>query len=71
MRESWSKIQRWFQQAKGHTTPLNREGTEHTSNLREDIYRWCPMEGEAIPILVQLARIADDIPESQDIEVAV
>ena len=28
------------------------------------------MEGEAIPILVQLTRIADDIPERQDISVA-
>ena len=71
MREVWSNIHKWFQQAKGHTTPLNREGLEQTSTLRGDLYRWWTMEGEAIPILVQLARIADDIPESQDIEVAV
>ena len=39
MREAWSKIHRWFQQAKGHTTTLNREGLEQTSTLREDLYR--------------------------------
>ena len=70
MRKEWSKIQRWFQHSKGHPTPLNREGPEQTSTLTEDIYRQCPMEGEAIPILVQLTRIADDIPERQDISVA-
>ena len=70
MREAWSKIQRWFQQAKGHPPPLTREGLEHTSHLREDIYRRCLPEGEAIPILVQLARIADDIPERKEIAVA-
>ena len=71
MREVWSKIQRWFNQAKGHPPPLTREGLERTSTLREDIYRRCPPEGEEIPILVQLARVADDIPEREDIAVAV
>ena len=43
MREAWIKIHSWFQQAKGHTTPVNRDKLEQTSTLREDVYRQCPM----------------------------
>ena len=53
MREAWSKIQQGYQQAKGHPKPLTREGLDHTSTLREDLYRQTPPEGKAIPILVQ------------------
>ena len=30
MREEWSKIQRWYQEANGHPTPPTRKGLEHT-----------------------------------------
>ena len=41
-REAWSKIQVWYRQAKLHLTPPTREGLEHTSDLREELYRWRP-----------------------------
>ena len=34
MRKAWKKIQWWYQQVKGHPKPPNREGLEHTSNMR-------------------------------------
>ena len=71
IREVWSKIQRWYQEAKGHPTPPTREGLEHTSILREDLYRRCPSEDEAIPILVQPVIIAEGPPEGEYIEVTV
>ena len=71
MRKAWSKMQRWYLESKVHQYPLTREGLEHTSTLREDLYRQQPPEGEAIPILVQPARIVDDTPEWGEISVAV
>ena len=71
MREAWRNIHRCYQKAKEHPTPPTRKGTEQTSTLREDLYRWRPPEGKAIPILVKLARISDDNPEGEDISVAV
>ena len=54
------------------THPLpTREVLEHTSILREDLYRRCPPEGGAIPILVQPIIITDGYPEREDILVAV
>ena len=52
-RESWSNIQKWCRQANGNPTYPTREGLDHTSTLREDLYRKSPLEGKAIPILVQ------------------
>ena len=71
MRELWSKIQRWYQETKVHPTPPTREGLEHTSILREDLYRRRLPEGEVISILVQPVIIADGPPEGEEISVAV
>ena len=59
MRKAWSKMQKLYLESKGHQYPLNREGLEHTSTLREDIYRQHKPGGEPIPILVLLVSITD------------
>ena len=64
-REAWRNIQRWYQKAKRHPTPPNREVLEHTSTLREDLYRQHPPECTSIPILAQLEMIADGTPEGE------
>ena len=45
MMEAWSKIQRRYLEANVHRDPPTREGLEHTTALREDIYRCIPPEG--------------------------
>ena len=70
-REVWINIQRWYLQEKGHPTPPTREGLEHDSTLREDLYRRRPPEGEAIPILVQPVSITYGPPEGEYIIVTV
>ena len=35
MKKTWIKIQRWYEQAKGHPKTPTIEGMDHTSNLRE------------------------------------
>ena len=70
-REAWSKIQRWYCKAKVHSSPPTREVLEHTSTLREDIYRRHPLEGEAILILVLPVSIVYRHPEGEEISVAV
>ena len=62
---------RWYRQAKGHPIPPNKEGLEHTSTLRDNLYRRRPIEGKAIPILVQPQKIADYTMEGGEITVAV
>ena len=71
MREAWSKIQRCYQQAKGNPIPPTRKLLEHTSTLRDSLYSRIPLEVEAIPIIVQPARIADDTLEGEEITVLV
>ena len=71
LREVWSKIQMWYQEAKGHQTPPTIEGLEYTSTLSEDLFRRRPPEGEATPILVQPVCIADGPPEGEEIASAV
>ena len=61
----------WYRQVKCHTPTLNKEGLEHTSTMREDLYRKRPPEGEATPILVQPAEIPDGPPEGEEIAVSV
>ena len=61
-REAWSKIQRWYQQVKVHLSPPTREGLDHTSTLKEELYMRHLMEGESIPILVQPAETIDGPP---------
>ena len=62
-REVWNKIQSCHLQAKVHPTSPTKEGLEHTSTLREDLYRRLPPEGAEILILVQPVRIAYRPPE--------
>ena len=38
-RKAFINFQMWYQQEKGHPKPTIREGLEHTSTLREDLYR--------------------------------
>ena len=71
LREAWSKIQSWYQVAKGHRDPPNREGLEQISTLREDLYRQRPPEGEPIPILLQMLSIVDGTPEGGEIAASV
>ena len=70
-REVWGQIQLWYRQAKDHPPPSTREGLEHTSTLREDIYRRRPPEGVPISILAQSAEIPDEPPGGEDTAVAV
>ena len=58
-REAWSKIQRWYCKAKVHSSPPTREVLEHTSILREDLYRQSTLEGEAIQIVVKTVSTSD------------
>ena len=69
--ESCSTIQRWYQKAKVHPPPPTREGMEHTSTRREDIYRQRPLEGKAVPILLQPSDIPGGPPEGNEISVLV
>ena len=69
--EAWSKIHRWYRQAKGNPTPPTREVMEHTSTLREDLYKQCPSEGEATLIIVKPSMISDRPPEGEDISLTV
>ena len=46
-------------------------GLEHTSTLREELYRWRPLEGAPIRILAQPVETPDGPPEGEDTEVAV
>ena len=55
----------------GQGTPSIREGLDHTSTLREDIYRQRPAEGASIPILAQPAEIPDEPPGREETEVSV
>ena len=55
----WRKIQRWYEQAKGHPQTSTREILEHTSTLRDYLYIQYNLEGKAIPILVKLVKIFD------------
>ena len=71
LREAWSKIQRCYQLDKVDPDPHTIEFLEQTSNLREDLYRRCPPEGGALPILVQPVRIADNPSEGEEIAAAV
>ena len=71
LREAWSKIQRWFREAKGHRAPPTSERLDQTSTLREDIYSKHPPEGAPLPILVQPVIIADGPPEVGEIVAAV
>ena len=71
VREAWSNIQRWYQQANGHPTPPTIKGLEHALTLRDDIYRWRPLEVEAILIPVQPSRVGGNTPERGDIVVIV
>ena len=70
-REAHRKIQRWYQQSKGHPTPPTREGMDNTSILKENLYMWCSLEVEAILAQLQLEMIADDTLEGEDITMAV
>ena len=71
MREAWRKIQIWYQEAKVCQATPTREGLEHTSTLREDLYRWLPPEGYPIPILLQPVSITGGPLEGEDLEFAV
>ena len=63
VKEAWSKTQRWYREAKGHRVPPTSEHLDQTSNLREDLYRHRPPEGERIPILIQPVSISEGPPE--------
>ena len=65
LREAWSNIHRQYQKFKGHRAPPTIKGLEHTSTLREDLYRRRPPEGGPIPILVQPVSITDRNPEGE------
>ena len=71
LREAWSKTQSWYQEANGHRDPPTSEQLEQTSNLREDLYRRRPLEGEPLPILVQPVSISDRPLEGEEIAAAV
>ena len=70
-REAWDIIQRWYQKSKYHPTLPTIEEMDHTSTLREELYRRHPPEGASILILVQTAEMEDDPPGGQDIAVEV
>ena len=53
------------------TNPPTREELENTSTLSKDLYRRLPLEGEAIPILVQPVSIVYGPLEVEEILVAV
>ena len=63
LREVWIKMQIWYRESNGQQDSPNREGLEYTSTLREDLYRWLPLEGEPIAIMVQPVSIADGPPD--------
>ena len=60
-------MQSWYQEAKGHQTPPTRDVLKQTSNLRGDLYRQLPLEGEPMPILVQKVSFTDGPPEGEKI----
>ena len=53
--------------SQGSPSYPTREGLEQTSTPREDLYRWQPLGGEPIPILVQPVSIAEGPLEGEEI----
>ena len=48
-----------------------KEGLDQVSADREELYICCPPERLWVPILVQPSEVNDEIPQEEDIEIAV